>query len=53
MTILRPIEIERQERNKKILKLFYTGQYTLKEISIELGIEVKTVSRVITKSMKK
>lgn len=42
-----------QEKAKQIVDLFYTGKYTLDEISIKTGISEGTVSKYITKALKK
>lgn len=40
-----------EERNRKIMDLFYTGRYTLNEISEHFNVSHTTVSRIISKKL--
>lgn len=40
-----------EERNRKIMDLFYTGRYTLKEISSKVDVSEPHVSRIISKKL--
>lgn len=39
------------ERNRKIMDLFYTGRYTLKEISDKVDVSETSVSKIISKKL--
>ena len=35
-------------RKKKVINLFFTGKYTLKEIAYQVGISIPSVNKIIT-----
>ena len=44
--IPRDLEKERNERNKKIIKLYKTKKYSQQEIADEIGVHRRTINRV-------
>lgn len=40
-----------EQRNRKVMDLFFTGKYTLKDISENVGISETYVSKIISKKL--